>query len=56
MASRGGEGNAMKSTLINGVKMYSLVSQQRSVAAWLTPKKQRALRKNIGILLIFIIF
>ncbi|XP_006423766.2 nucleolar protein 10 [Citrus clementina] len=47
MASRGGEGNAMKSTLINGVKMYSLVSQQRSVAAWLTPKKQRALRKNI---------
>lgn len=47
MASRGGEGNAMKSTSINGVKMYSLVSQQRSVAAWHTPKKQRALRKNI---------
>lgn len=47
MASRGREGNAMKSASINGVKMYSLVSQQRSVAAWHTPKKQRALRKNI---------
>ncbi|KAJ4716803.1 Nucleolar protein 10-like [Melia azedarach] len=47
MASRGGAGNVLKSTSINGVKTYSVVSQQRSVAAWLPPKKQRALRKNI---------
>ncbi|KAK2654321.1 hypothetical protein Ddye_014177 [Dipteronia dyeriana] len=46
MASRGGSGNLLKSTSINGVKMYSIFSQQRSVAAWIPPKKQRALRKD----------
>lgn len=36
----------MKSTSINGVKTYSIASQNRSSAAWLPPKKLRALRKN----------
>lgn len=39
------EGGNLKSTSINGVKMYS-VSGQRSVPAWLPPKKLRALRKD----------
>ncbi|XP_064989782.1 uncharacterized protein LOC135627586 [Musa acuminata AAA Group] len=41
--SKGG-GN-IRSTSINGVKLYSL-SSQRSVATWLPPKKLRALRKD----------
>ncbi|KAL2895876.1 Nucleolar protein 10 [Bienertia sinuspersici] len=39
-------GGTLKSTSINGVKMYSLTGQQRSLATWLNPKKQRALRKD----------
>ncbi|KAK9106221.1 hypothetical protein Scep_023065 [Stephania cephalantha] len=39
------QGGSLKSTSINGVKMYS-VSGQRSVATWLPPKKMRALRKD----------
>ncbi|PIA33378.1 hypothetical protein AQUCO_04100065v1 [Aquilegia coerulea] len=42
MENRGG---TLKSTSINGVKMYS-VSGSRSVATWLPPKKQRELRKD----------
>ncbi|KAF5201558.1 Nucleolar protein [Thalictrum thalictroides] len=42
MANQGG---TLKSTSINGVKMYS-VSGSRSVATWLAPKKQRELRKD----------
>nr|CAD1830273.1 unnamed protein product [Ananas comosus var. bracteatus] len=42
-----GRGESIKSTSINGVKLYSL-SGQRSTATWLTPKKQRALRKDKG--------
>lgn len=36
----------MKSTAINGVKMYTVAGQHRSVATWLPPKKLRALRKD----------
>ncbi|XP_065877799.1 uncharacterized protein [Euphorbia lathyris] len=43
MAVRAG---SMKAISINGVKMYSITSQQRSVPTWLAPKKQRALRKD----------
>ncbi|MBA0859464.1 hypothetical protein Goshw_007128, partial [Gossypium schwendimanii] len=43
MAAHGGK---MKSVSINGVKMYTISSHQRSVAAWLSPKKQRSLRKD----------
>ncbi|OMO65302.1 pre-rRNA-processing protein ESF1 [Corchorus olitorius] len=43
MAFHGGK---MKSVSINGVKMYTISSHQRSVAAWLSPKKQRSLRKD----------
>ncbi|KMT15164.1 hypothetical protein BVRB_3g062780 [Beta vulgaris subsp. vulgaris] len=39
-------GGTLKSTSINGVKMYSLTGQHRSLATWLNPKKQRALRKD----------
>lgn len=39
-------GGALKSTSINGVKLYSLTGHQRSLATWLNPKKQRALRKD----------
>ncbi|KAF9591603.1 hypothetical protein IFM89_004832 [Coptis chinensis] len=42
MASQGGN---LKSTSINGVKLYS-VTGQRSTATWLAPKKLRALRKD----------
>ncbi|XP_010524511.1 PREDICTED: nucleolar protein 10 [Tarenaya hassleriana] len=38
-------GERLKSTSINGVKMYH-VSSAPNVATWLNPKKQRALRKN----------
>ncbi|XP_042060684.1 nucleolar protein 10-like [Salvia splendens] len=40
------EGGTLKSSSINGVKMYSVSGQNRSLAAWLPPKKLRALRKN----------
>ncbi|KAI7984381.1 Nucleolar protein 10 [Camellia lanceoleosa] len=40
------EGGNLKSTSINGVKMYSVTSQNRSLATWLAPKKLRALRKD----------
>lgn len=40
------QGGGLKSTSINGVKMYSIVGEQRSLATWLNPKKLRALRKD----------
>ncbi|KAL1564819.1 nucleolar protein 10-like [Salvia divinorum] len=40
------EGGNLKSSSINGVKMYSVSGQNRSLATWLPPKKLRALRKN----------
>ncbi|KAK4804898.1 hypothetical protein SAY86_004715 [Trapa natans] len=43
MASQGGD---LKSTSINGIKMYSVSSQHRSLATWLPPKKLKALRKE----------
>ncbi|XVF56273.1 hypothetical protein PTKIN_Ptkin06aG0105700 [Pterospermum kingtungense] len=43
MAYHGGK---MKSVSINGVKMYTISSHQRSLAAWLSPKKQRSLRQD----------
>lgn len=49
MASQGaggGGGGSFKSTSINGVKMYSVTSQNRSLATWLNPKKLKALRKD----------
>ncbi|KAJ8760078.1 hypothetical protein K2173_010934 [Erythroxylum novogranatense] len=39
-------GGSLKSTSINGVKIYTVSSQHRSLATWLAPKKQRALRKD----------
>lgn len=50
MASEGGN---LKSTSINGMKVYSLASQNRSHASWLDPKKLRALRKGKSNLLHF---
>lgn len=47
MAYQGG-GN-LKSTSINGVKMYSVTGQHRSLATWLAPKKLKALRKDKGV-------
>ncbi|KAF8114741.1 hypothetical protein N665_0034s0080 [Sinapis alba] len=38
-------GDRLKSTSINGVKLYN-VSSAPNVATWLNPKKKRALRKN----------
>ncbi|KAJ7972134.1 Nucleolar protein 10 [Quillaja saponaria] len=43
MASR--EGN-LKSISINGVKMYSVASQQPSLASWKSSKKLKAIRKT----------
>ncbi|KAM5548387.1 hypothetical protein ABKV19_000017 [Rosa sericea] len=43
MAHHGGN---LKSTSINGVKMYTVASQQPSLATWLDPNKRRALRKD----------
>ncbi|GFP81275.1 nucleolar protein 10 [Phtheirospermum japonicum] len=40
------QGGTLKSTSINGVKMYTVAGQNRSNATWLPPKKLRALRKN----------
>ncbi|GAB4851743.1 hypothetical protein Ancab_031145 [Ancistrocladus abbreviatus] len=39
-------GGTLKSTSINGVKMYSVTGHHRSLATWLNPKKLRALRKD----------
>ncbi|GAB2227918.1 hypothetical protein Droror1_Dr00009747 [Drosera rotundifolia] len=39
-------GGTLKSTSINGVKMYSVTGQHRSLASWVDPKKRRALRKD----------
>ncbi|KAJ6805235.1 nucleolar protein 10 [Iris pallida] len=39
------KGGSIKSTSINGVKLYS-ISGNRNPAAWLPPKKLRALRKD----------
>ncbi|KAK9740726.1 hypothetical protein RND81_03G055800 [Saponaria officinalis] len=39
----------LKSSSMNGVKLYSITGQHRSPASWLNPKKQRALRKDLGI-------
>ncbi|XP_027358064.1 nucleolar protein 10 isoform X2 [Abrus precatorius] len=41
MATRDG---GMKSTSINGVKMYTIASQQPSVASWLSSKKKKSHR------------
>ena len=41
------KGGSIKSTSINGVKLYS-ISGQRNPAAWLAPKKLKALRKDKG--------
>ncbi|KAI3460683.1 hypothetical protein Pfo_017346 [Paulownia fortunei] len=40
------QGGNLKSTSINGVKMYTVTGHHRSLATWLPPKKLRALRKN----------
>ncbi|KAI3697222.1 hypothetical protein L6452_30080 [Arctium lappa] len=40
------QGGNLKSTSINGVKMYTVAGQDRSLATWLPPKKIRALRKD----------
>ncbi|XP_059667403.1 uncharacterized protein LOC132312873 [Cornus florida] len=40
------QGGNLKSTSINGVKMYTVSGQHRSLATWLPPKKLRALRKD----------
>lgn len=40
------QGGSLKSTSINGVKMYTVAGQNRSLAAWIPPKKLRALRKD----------
>lgn len=53
MAAQGG---SLKATSINGVKMYTVSSQQRSLATWLPPKKQRALRKDRSMLLVSLFF
>lgn len=42
------QGGNLKSTSINGVKMYTVTGQNRSLATWLDPKKLRALRKDKG--------
>ncbi|XP_027069093.1 uncharacterized protein [Coffea arabica] len=44
MANQGG--GTLKSMSINGVKMYTVTGQHRSLATWLPPKKLRALRKD----------
>ncbi|KAL8223572.1 hypothetical protein R6Q57_019047 [Mikania cordata] len=40
------QGGNLKSTSINGVKMYTVAGQHRSLATWLPPKKVKALRKD----------
>lgn len=48
MASNNGAGT-LRSTSINGVKLYSITGN-RYVAPWVLSKKKRALRKDAGIL------
>lgn len=43
MATQGG---SLKSTSINGVKMYSVTGHGRSLPSWTSEKKRRALRKD----------
>ncbi|CAH9062544.1 unnamed protein product [Cuscuta europaea] len=40
------QGGNLKSTSINGVKMYTVAGQNRSLASWIPPKKLKALRKD----------
>ncbi|KAI3746316.1 hypothetical protein L6452_08744 [Arctium lappa] len=40
------QGGNLRSTSINGVKMYTVARQHQSLATWLPPKKIRALRKD----------
>ncbi|KAG6744703.1 hypothetical protein POTOM_051341 [Populus tomentosa] len=40
------KGSGLKSTSINGVKMYMVSSQQRNPASWVGSKKQRPSRKD----------
>ncbi|KAJ6864295.1 hypothetical protein NC651_034977 [Populus alba x Populus x berolinensis] len=40
------KGSGLKSTSINGVKMYMVSSQQRNPASWIGSKKQRPSRKD----------
>ncbi|KAL6004523.1 hypothetical protein ACLOJK_005077 [Asimina triloba] len=47
LTSMAHQGGSIKSTAINGVKMYS-VSGQRSTPTWLPPKKLKALKKDKG--------
>ncbi|KAK9740730.1 hypothetical protein RND81_03G056200 [Saponaria officinalis] len=44
MANNGG---TLKSSSMNGVKLYSITGQHRNPASWINPKKQRALRKDL---------
>lgn len=60
--SMANQGGSIKSTSINGVKLYN-ISGQRSLATWLAPKKLKSLRKNKGesihccfVLLVFSIY
>ena len=49
MAAKGGGGavGTLKSTSINGVKLYS-VTGKNYVAPWVLAKKKRSLRKDTG--------
>jgi hypothetical protein len=50
MAAKGGSGGGvgtLKSTSINGVKLYS-VTGKNYVAPWVLAKKKRSLRKDAG--------
>jgi len=40
------KGSGLKSTSINGVKIYMVSSQQRNPASWVGSKKQRPSRKD----------
>lgn len=40
------EGGNLKSSSINGVKLYSVTGQNRPIPSWTSQKKLRALRKN----------
>ncbi|XP_057974962.1 uncharacterized protein LOC131162470 [Malania oleifera] len=40
------QGGNLKSTSINGVKMYTVSNNKHSLATWLAPKKLKALRKD----------
>ncbi|KMZ75745.1 hypothetical protein ZOSMA_10G00130 [Zostera marina] len=45
MSRHGMDINHLKSTSVNGVKVYC-ISRHRSLPSWLTPKKLRSLRKD----------